>query len=128
MEGAGFFFRGNRMAPGVCLRERLSRERIRLKQSYEKSSKKLDCRLTPKGSSVFLAGLDLGTANQNGDEVEYTVVLFECSAENPLAGTTNDETDRLEYFAPEEMPALELPYPIQIFSNLTGRDVYFEPA
>ena len=84
--------------------------------------------INPERLVGIFGGLGFRYRYPNGDEVEYTVVLFECSAENPLAGFTNDETDRLEYFAPEEIPALELPYPIQIFSNLTGRDVYFEPA
>ncbi|ACM31463.1 MULTISPECIES: NUDIX domain-containing protein [Rhizobium/Agrobacterium group] len=50
----------------------------------------------------------------NGDEVEYTVVLFECTASGE-AGTGHDpETRRLKFLSRDEMPRLALPYPMDV--------------
>jgi 8-oxo-dGTP pyrophosphatase MutT (NUDIX family) len=49
-------------------------------------------------------------AYANGDQVEYTIVLFKCVA--GAFGTFTDvgETKAVRYFAREEMPDLTLPY------------------
>lgn len=50
----------------------------------------------------------------NGDEVEYTVVLFGCTARGE-AGTGRDpETRRVKFVSRDEMPGLALPYPMDV--------------
>lgn len=61
----------------------------------------------------------------NGDRVEYMVTVFECTR---LAGEvidSNDETAALEWFPPDQIPALAFPYPD---GALRGGDrlAYFE--
>lgn len=46
----------------------------------------------------------------NGDQVLYTVLLFQCTIEGDAAVERDDETLRLEWFAKEDLPFLALPY------------------
>jgi len=47
----------------------------------------------------------------NGDDVEYTVVLFRCVAIGWTGRAIDDETASLRYVARGRMPPLALPYP-----------------
>lgn len=47
----------------------------------------------------------------NGDQVMYTVLLFQCTIEGDAGVQRDDETLRLEWFAKEHLPPLALPYP-----------------
>lgn len=47
----------------------------------------------------------------NGDQVEYTVLLYRCDVLFPAAKPTDPETVELSYFEVEEAPPLALPYP-----------------
>ena len=51
----------------------------------------------------------------NGDAVEYFVVVFECETLGGELSARDGEVSDLKYFAPEQMPALALPYPQEIF-------------
>jgi 8-oxo-dGTP pyrophosphatase MutT (NUDIX family) len=54
----------------------------------------------------------------NGDAVEYTVVLFRCTAIRDTSAALDRETKALRYFAKAEMPRLALPYPTEtLFSG-----------
>lgn len=50
----------------------------------------------------------------NGDQVEYVVTLFACKIEGGTGVPTDGETRSLRYFYRHEMPALALPYPLDI--------------
>jgi 8-oxo-dGTP pyrophosphatase MutT (NUDIX family) len=63
----------------------------------------------------------------NGDLVEYTAVLFECSKEGSAEQFVNKETQRLAYFAPEAPPPLGHAYPASIFSA-SSVSTYFDQA
>jgi len=49
----------------------------------------------------------------NGDEVEYTVVVYRCSVIGEMPGQPDPETKSLRYFAIDEMPHVALPYPTE---------------
>jgi ADP-ribose pyrophosphatase YjhB (NUDIX family) len=51
----------------------------------------------------------------NGDQVEYTVVVFGCAVIGKARGALDGETKMLRYFDPDEMPTLALDYPRSIF-------------
>lgn len=56
---------------------------------------------------------------ENGDQVEYTVILFKCSAIGRSECALDLETAKLEYFSKHSMPELALPYPIDcLFDEL----------
>lgn len=51
----------------------------------------------------------------NGDQVEYTTVVFRCRVVAGTLEAQDGETLELRYFAPESMPPLGLPYPRELF-------------
>jgi len=55
------------------------------------------------------------------------VVLFECSKEGSAEQFDNEETQRLDYFAPGAPPPLGLAYPASIFSA-SSVSTYFDQA
>ncbi len=62
-------------------------------------------------------GKDFRYTYQNGDQVEYTVILFLCTVKHDSAEITDSETRSVKYFPKTEMPRLALPYPIEILFN-----------
>ena len=50
----------------------------------------------------------------HGDEVENVVTLFACKVHEQGTLTDTEETAALAYFSRAEMPALALPYPIDL--------------
>ena len=59
-------------------------------------------------------GIEFRHTYQNGDQVEYTVLLFECVA-NRIEGTIlNEETLSLQFFSEDLFPELSLPYPREL--------------
>jgi 8-oxo-dGTP pyrophosphatase MutT (NUDIX family) len=73
-------------------------------------------------------GVDFRYQYPNGDEVEYTVILFECSPKSKLQQFDTEETERVEYFTSNDAPALALGYPPWIFAAKGTSDSYFQPA
>jgi 8-oxo-dGTP pyrophosphatase MutT (NUDIX family) len=53
----------------------------------------------------------------NGDEVEYTVVVYECIVIDGSLEAQDGEAVDLRYFAPDEAPELQLPYPRALFTG-----------
>lgn len=47
----------------------------------------------------------------NGDQVEYTVLLYECTASQSINPSIDEETVSLQFFSEERFPGLRLPYP-----------------
>jgi len=62
-------------------------------------------------------GKDFRYTYQNGDQVEYTVILFLCAIRHDTAKITDSETKSVKYFPKAEMPELALPYPIATLFN-----------
>ncbi len=61
----------------------------------------------------------------SGDQVEYLVTVFECTA---VAGTLideNNETASLHWFLPDELPELAFPYPDSVLRG-EAPGTYFE--
>jgi 8-oxo-dGTP pyrophosphatase MutT (NUDIX family) len=53
----------------------------------------------------------------NGDEVEYTCIVFACNVVGGDLGGRGDETIKLQYFDFEKMPTLVIEYPASIFRS-----------
>lgn len=49
----------------------------------------------------------------NGDEVEYTVIVFNCVTEGQLRAQ-DEQKGKLRYFSRLQMPTLALPYPREV--------------
>lgn len=56
-------------------------------------------------------GRDFRYTYPNGDEVEYTVLVYRCSVRPSLSESIDPETVELRYFEEKHAPALALPYP-----------------
>jgi hypothetical protein len=61
----------------------------------------------------------------NGDEVEYTCIVFACDVIGGKLGGRDGETVELQYFNLEKMPKLAIEYPSSIFKLDLGK-VYFD--
>ena len=57
----------------------------------------------------------------NGDEAEYTVVVFDCEVTGGDLAPRDGEALELCYFAPADVPALPLPYPRALFERPPSR-------
>ena len=59
----------------------------------------------------------------SGDTVEYLAVVFACTVVGGTLGGRDDETARLSYFSTDDLPELEVPYPIDRF-QIGGSTVF----
>jgi 8-oxo-dGTP pyrophosphatase MutT (NUDIX family) len=68
-----------------------------------------------------IAGVFGGTSfrhrSGNGDEVEWTVVVFECDVIGGTLTPLDGEALELRFFAPHTVPTLQLAYPRELFLN-----------
>lgn len=62
----------------------------------------------------------------NGHKVEYNVFMFECDIQSGDLCPIDNETKELQYFNPDNMPELALPYPKHIFTQTDNNEVYFQ--
>jgi 8-oxo-dGTP pyrophosphatase MutT (NUDIX family) len=69
----------------------------------------------PRGIIGVFGGSHFRHVYPNGDEVEYTVVLFRCVPIGRSSEPLDPETKSLRYFGKGEMPRLALPYPSSAF-------------
>ncbi|MFN1598922.1 NUDIX domain-containing protein [Vibrio harveyi] len=58
-------------------------------------------------------GEGFGFAYPNGDQVEYTVIMFKCQQTGQFAEDLDEETIALAWFSRSDMPTLALPYPLE---------------
>ena len=69
----------------------------------------------PVSIAGVFGGKDFRYQYANGDEVEYFIVVFECEITGGELFARDGEVSDFQYFAPEEMPELAIPYPKSIF-------------
>ena len=62
---------------------------------------------------------------ENGDEVEYTVIVFECRTIGGKLGGLDGEAAELHFISAAERPALQAPYPDALFAAPGSRPVVF---
>jgi SAM-dependent methyltransferase len=79
--------------------------------------------VVPTRIAAVVGGASCRVRYSNGDEVEYLVTVFDCIVSGVIGPPAPDETKRLAYFDVDEMPALALAYPPEIFRR--GGDTYF---
>ena len=63
----------------------------------------------------------------NGDEVEWTVAVFDCEVVGGELAPRDGEALELRYFAPEEAPTPQLPYPRSLFERRSRRQAAATP-
>jgi 8-oxo-dGTP pyrophosphatase MutT (NUDIX family) len=77
-------------------------------------------------AGVFGGGDAYRVRYPNGDEVEFTVTVFECAAVGGALDADNDETAELVWFHLDERPPLTIEYPLE--EMLSGGPTVFDPA
>lgn len=102
--GEGWSLPAGAIEPGETPREAIVREVL----------EETGYRVTVAGILDVFGGSDFRYTYPNGDEVEYVVILFRCRIEEHVGAPTDSETRSLRYFGPDEMPALALPYPMEV--------------
>ncbi|MNO22950.1 RNA pyrophosphohydrolase [compost metagenome] len=53
----------------------------------------------------------------NGDRVQYSVIVFECSIVKGTLRSVDGEAEELVFFREEELPELAVPFPREIFKQ-----------
>lgn len=53
----------------------------------------------------------------NGDQVEYTVIVFECSIIRGTLRAIDGEAEEFKFFKESELPATNISYPVGIFNK-----------
>jgi mutator protein MutT len=73
--------------------------------------------VVPERILGVFGGLPFRHTYPNGDEVEYTVIVFACRVVGGALEAQDGESLELRYFPPEELPPLEAPYPPELFHH-----------
>jgi 8-oxo-dGTP pyrophosphatase MutT (NUDIX family) len=68
----------------------------------------------PRAIAGVFGGAEYRYVYPNGDRVELTVVIYRCDVLGEAHEPLDPETQSLRYFARHEMPALRLPYPLDM--------------
>jgi ADP-ribose pyrophosphatase YjhB (NUDIX family) len=77
--------------------------------------------ITPNKILGVFGGEQFRYIYPNGDRVEYTVILMNCSIVGDTGEITDSETKSLQYYDKKSMPELALPYPKEVlFNELTA--------
>ena len=80
----------------------------------------------PRTLLGVFGGADFRAHYPNGDQVEYTVLLFECERLSGQLQPMDDESVELRYFSPDSMPDLGLAYPREVFQSGPGELTTFQ--
>lgn len=73
--------------------------------------------VVPERILGVFGGLPFRHTYPNGDEAEYTVVVFACRVIGGELEAQDGESVELRYFPVEELPTLEAPYPPELFQD-----------
>ncbi|MFT4414241.1 NUDIX hydrolase [Fredinandcohnia humi] len=80
----------------------------------------------PKKLIGVFGGKDFRYTYPNGHKVEYNVFMFECFILGGELSPLDKESYELQFFKPEYMPELALPYPSKLFTTSNYNDVMFQ--
>lgn len=68
----------------------------------------------PRRVAGIFGGQGFRVRYENGDEAEYTVVVFDCEVVGGTLSPADGEALELRYFAPDDAPQLQVAYPRSI--------------
>lgn len=83
-------------------------------------------RVRPTRILAVLGGPACRHRYPNGDECEFTTIVFACAREQGEPHAKDGESTELSWFAPEEMPRLVVDYPSEIFGDYRGPTLFQE--
>ncbi|MFF3101172.1 NUDIX hydrolase [Viridibacillus arvi] len=82
--------------------------------------------VVPKRLMAIFGGDKFRYEYPNGHKVEYNIFMFECDIQGGELCPIDTETNKLQYFNPDNMPELALPYPKHIFTQTDSNELYFQ--
>ena len=68
----------------------------------------------PRRVAGIFGGQGFRVRYENGDEAEYTVIVFDCEVVGGTLSPADGEALELRYFAPDDAPQLQVAYPRSI--------------
>lgn len=71
--------------------------------------------VTPEQILAVFGGWKYRYEYSNGDQVEYAVIVFECSIVKGQLRSMDGEAEELRFFKEDELPELTIPYPAKLF-------------
>jgi 8-oxo-dGTP pyrophosphatase MutT (NUDIX family) len=74
-------------------------------------------RVRPTRVAGVFSGGEFRVTYENGDEVEYTAIVFDCEVVGGTLTPLDGEALDLRFFAPNSAPALPLAYPRELLSH-----------
>ncbi|WNS45929.1 NUDIX domain-containing protein [Paenibacillus sp. MMS20-IR301] len=82
--------------------------------------------VTPEQILGVFGGTNFRYTYMNGDQVEYTVIVFQCSIVKGRLRNMDGETEELVFFPEADMPELAIPYPRKLFQRdyTTGKSIF----
>lgn len=72
--------------------------------------------VTPEQIIGVFGGAKYRYEYSNGDQVEYTVIVFECSIVKGQLRSMDGEAEELKFFKEDKLPELTMPYPKKLFT------------
>lgn len=76
--------------------------------------------VTPERIIGVFGGAKYAYEYSNGDCVEYSVTVFECSIVKGTPRSIDGECEELRFFSEEELPQIAIPYPPEVFRRESG--------
>lgn len=76
--------------------------------------------VTPLRVSGVFGGAKYAYEYSNGDRVEYSVTVFECTIVKGTPRNLDGECEELRFFSEEELPQIAIPYPPELFRRPSG--------
>lgn len=105
----GWFIPGGAVEPGEHPEEAVVRE----------VAEETGLVVRPERVVLVIGGAEYRYEYPNGDQVEITGLLYQCSVVGETGEPIDEETKRLQYFSRDDLPELRLPYPVDsLFTHL----------
>jgi mutator protein MutT len=82
--------------------------------------------VSPQKLLGVFGGKDFRFTYPDGNQVEYLILIFECTVENGTLRPVDGESADLQYFDTSSMPKLAIPYPKEIFYPSTSERTFFQ--
>jgi hypothetical protein len=99
--GRGPLLRKGTTGLGACRTERSNRAKIQHRPSLAEVQEETGLEVRPKRIVGVFGGDGFRYQYPNGDQVEYTVISFECSNDGSPEQFDNEEAQGLDCFAPD---------------------------
>lgn len=82
--------------------------------------------VTPERVIGVFGGEKYAYEYSNGDRVEYSIIVFECSIVKGTPRSMDGEVEELRFFSEEALPQTAIPYPPEIFlrASSTAKTIF----